>query len=218
MPFKKSLCFVGCKKIVIAFFCFSFFQSAFSQDLTVNNDVPFNTVLRININGFKIGIEQRVYKNFTGALSVGTYGGKVITVNPQLRYYTTFLKRRLVYIGLGYLYKHDEYDNNDTFRVIGTSPRYTKDFYISKYVHAFTINAGWFWEEFFFKHPVIFETNIGLGVRFKKSNRYGINDNEELSLKEAFITRPQHYEDTRGAFKLYPEPNINVSLIIPLKK
>jgi hypothetical protein len=219
MLFKFIFFFIHYKKLVLFFlFSIGFSFASFSQSFEINDSLPYNTILRVNINGGKIGIEKRVYKNYTGALSIGYYGGKLITINPQIRYYTPFFKNAFSYIGIGYLYKHNEYNNNDTVKIVGTNPRYTKDFQISKYIHAFTLNAGWFWQEYIFKKAIIFEFNIGAGVRFKKSNRYGLADNEALSMQEAFVIRPQHYEDTKGLFKLYPEINACFSILIPLKK
>lgn len=182
------------------------------------------TNLKINLNGFKIGIEQRLYKNITGQFEVGIpIEGRATILKPQLRIYRKVFKENFTYLGIAYLYKHQEKTYNDTLRQLDseghfTGPAYTKDFFISKYIHAFTLNTGFISEDTYFKQRVIFEFNIGVGVRYKRSNRYGIDPNEDFDLQEAFIIRPANYQDTNGAFKIYPELNITASIIIPLFK
>jgi hypothetical protein len=175
--------------------------------------------------GFKIGIEQKIYKNITGQFEIGkVLEGKSITFKPQLRIYRKLFNKNYSYLGLAYFYKHQETNYNDTIReldnngnfIIGT--RHTKDFTVNKYIHAITLNTGFIYQEKIFRQLFIFEFNIGLGIRFKKSSRYGLSKNEELDLEDAFIIRPLNYQDTNGTFKMYPELNLNLSLVIPLIK
>lgn len=148
--------------------------------------------------------------------------GKSITYKPQLRIYHKIFKQKFSYIGLAYLYKHQETKYNDTIRLINndqfTGPRYTKDFMVNKYIHAITFNTGYFSEESIFRQRFIFEFNIGVGIRYKKSSRYGLEQNEDFNLQEAVFIRPQSYQETNGKFKIYPELNLNLSLVIPLAK
>ena len=187
------------------------------------NVLPVKTALKINLNGLKIGIEQKLFKNVTGQFEIGkVLEGKSITVKPQLRLYRKLFRKNYSYLGLAYFYKHQETNYNDTIRqldgngnfIIGT--RQPKDFTVNKYIHAITLNTGFIYDEKIFKQQFIFEFNIGLGIRFKKSSRYGLSENEELDLQDAFIIRPQNYQDTNGAFIMYPELNLNLSLVIPL--
>lgn len=198
--------------------------NCFSQEKPIYVLIPLKTAVKINFNGFKIGIEQRIYKNITAQFEIGKFPeGKSITYKPQLRIYRRIFKQNFSYIGLAYFYKHQETKYNDTIRLINnngqfTGPRYTKDFIVNKYIHAITLNTGFISEERIFKQRFIFEFNIGVGLRYKKSSRYGLEQNEDLDLQEAVFIRPQNYQETNGAFKIYPELNLNLSLVIPLIK
>jgi len=177
-----------------------------------------STSLKINLNGLRVGVEQRISKNTSIQLEFGHIRRHQIIINPQFRYYKLLFKKSLAFVGLGYLYKHDEYSFSDSFRVIGSSIHDYKKMYISKYIHALTLNSGYLWQERIFKHEFLFEFNFAVGIRYKKSNRYGLNANEEMVWGEAYILRPQWEQDTEGRFILYPEVNLIVRLIIPLKK
>lgn len=196
----------------------------FAQKKPLNEFVPMQTNVKINLNGLKIGVEQKLYKNITGQFEVGIpIEGKGILLKPQLRIYRKIFKENFSYIGIAYLYKHQKTNYNDTLRQLDsegnyTGTRYTKDFTISKYIHAITLNTGFISEETFFKQRFIFELNIGAGIRYKKSNRYGIEANEDFDLQEAFIIRPANYQDTHGKFKIYPELNVTLSIVIPILK
>jgi hypothetical protein len=198
--------------------------NSFSQKAKLEDLIPMQTNLKINLNGLKIGIEQKLYKNITGQFEVGIpIEGKAIILKPQIRMYRKLFNENFTYFGIAYLYKHQEKTYNDTLRQLDAEghfvgPRYTKDFFISKYIHALTLNTGFISEETYFKQRIIFDFNIGVGIRYKRSNRYGIDSNEDLDLQEAYIIRPANYIDTHGAFKIYPELNLTFSIIIPLVK
>ena len=186
--------------------------------------IPAKTTLKLNLNGFKMGIEQRIYKNITGQFEIGkNIDGKSITFKPQIRIYRKIFHKNYSYLGLAYFYKHQVTIYNDTVRQLGDNGnfigyRYPKDFSVSKFVHAITMNTGFFSEANILKQRFIFEFNVGIGIRYKKSSRNGLLSNEEIDLQDAFIIRPQNYENTNGAFKIYPELNLNLSLIVPLLK
>lgn len=213
------------RKVILILIVISIKFNCYAQDVNHKVIFPVKTVLKLNLNGFKIGIEQKIYKNLTGQFEIGkVIEGKSITFKPQLRIYRKLFNRNYSYLGLAYFYKHQETSYNDTIReldsngnfIIGT--RHTKDFTVNKYIHAITVNTGFIYEEKIFRKLFIFEFNIGLGIRYKKSSRYGLSKNEELDLQDAEIIRPQNYQDTNGAFKMYPELNLNLSLVIPLIK
>ncbi len=192
----------------------------FSQEI-VDDKYPFKTAIKLNLNGFKIGVEQRIYKNITGQFEVGFLGGKSTVLKPQIRYYKKLFNEQTAFIGLAYLYKHQEQSFNDSVYRFGNDGKiikYTKDFVINKYIHAITIDGGYYYNTYFLKQKFIFEVSFGLGIRFKKSSRYGLLPGEDIDLSEAFIIRPTRYLETNGAFKIYPELNLNLSLVIPLVK
>ncbi|MES2544988.1 MAG: hypothetical protein V4548_08895 [Bacteroidota bacterium] len=209
------------KKIILIVFLFLISSNVFCQT-EYDSLAPYKTALKLNLNGFKIGVEQKFYKNITGQFEIGTLGGKSITFKPQVRIYKKIFKGNFAYVGLAYFYKHQLSKYNDTvqkFESDGTySDKYTKDFKVNRYIHAITINSGYYFVEKIFKQKIILELNIGVGVRYKKSSRYGLLPNEVLDLTEAFIIRPAKYLETNGEFRAYPELNLNLSLIIPLKK
>ncbi len=196
----------------------------FTQKKPLNELIPMQTNIKINLNGLKIGVEQKLYKNTTGQFELGIpIEGKGILLKPQFRIYRKIFKENFSYLGIAYLYKHQKASYNDTLRQLDsegnfTGTRYTKDFSVSKYIHAITLNTGFISEETYFNQRFIFEWNIGVGVRYKKSNRYGLEANEDFDLQEAFIIRPSNYQDTDGKFKIYPELNITFSIIIPILK
>ena len=207
---KQTICFL----ILISFL------NSFSQE-SVEDKYPFKTALKLNLNGFKIGAEQRIYKNFTGQFEVGFLGGISTVLKPQIRYYKKIFNDQSAYIGLAYLYKHQKNTYNDSiysYNNNGQLIKYTKDFTINKYIHAITLNGGYYYNTYLFKQKFIFEVNFGLGVRFKKSSRYGLLPNENIDLSEALFIRPTRYLETDGAFKIYPELNLNLSLVIPIVK
>ena len=195
-----------------------------AQETKLENLIPITTALKVNFNGFKIGIEQKIYKNVTAQFEIGKFiEGKSITFKPQIRVYRKVFKKDFTYLGLAYFYKHQETAYNDTLRQLDsdgnfTGPRYTKDFTVSKYIHAITLNTGFISDATLLKTRFIFEFNIGVGIRYKKSSRYGISENEDFDLQEAMFIRPQNYQETNGAFKMYPELNATLSLVIPLIK
>jgi len=191
---------------------------AYSQRDPINNRDIYSTSLKINFSGLRIGIEQKILPRTTIQLEGLYLGGSYAKINPQIRYYPKFFKRRLSYFGIGYFYKHQEYNVTDSVRITGTVPYHSKKFYISKYIHAITLNYGYLYDDKIFKHIVHFEFNLGLGIRSKKSNRYGILPNEEIDYREAFIMRPQYEQDTKGKFAKYPELNLMLTLVLPLKK
>ena len=200
-------------------FCFLIVTGqTFSQNAGTDSVKLFATSLKININGARIGVEQKIF-NRTTLQSEGIYFGKnLLKVNPQIRYYLKFCKDGLYYFGIGYYYKHQENDYTDSVRIVGTFPYYSKKFHLSKYIDALTLNGGYLYEDKIFKQTVRFEFNVGLGIRFKKSSRTGLLPNEEIDFREAFIMRPLLYEDTQGKFALYPELNLMFSVVLPLKK
>jgi len=208
---------------LILFFVFCSVANAQTTDSLRPNwedlqTLQHSTSLKINLNGLRVGVEQRISKNTSIQLEFGHIRRHQIIINPQFRYYKPLFKKSLAFVGLGYLYKHDEYSFSDSFKVIGSSTHDYKEMYISKYIHALTLNSGYLWQERIFKHEFLFEFNFAVGIRYKKSNRYGLNTNEEMVWGEAYILRPQHEQDTEGRFILYPEVNIIVRLIIPLIK
>lgn len=198
--------------------------NTFAQDSNKEKIIPITTSLKVNLNGLRIGVEQKVFKNYTAQLEIGkALEGKSITVKPQIRWYRKVYNENFTYFGLAYFYKHQKTNYNDTLRQLDndrnfTGTRYTKDFSINKYIHAITLNTGFIHQEKIFNQSFLFEWNIGIGIRYKKSRRYGLTENEDFDLQEAFIIRPQKYQETNGAFKIYPELNLNFSIIIPLIK
>lgn len=180
--------------------------------------MPYRTSLKININGLRLGLEQRLSKHTSFQLEIGHLRKKQIILNPQFRWYKPLFKKTLAFIGIGYLYKHDEYTFSDSFSITGSSQHGYKQMSISKYIHAFTLHSGYFWQERIFKHDFLFEFNFAAGIRYKKSNRYGLNENEKMVWGEAYILRPQYEQDTEGKFILYPEITLTLRLIIPLRK
>jgi hypothetical protein len=210
----KNICLI----LILVFLQFN----CFAQETKLENLIPVTTALKVNFNGLKIGIEQKMYKNITAQFEIGKFiEGKSITFKPQIRVYRKVFKKDFTYLGLAYFYKHQETAYNDTLRQLDnngnfTGSRYTKDFTVSKYIHAITLNTGFISDATLFKTRFIFEFNIGVGIRYKKSSRYGISENEDFDLQEAMFIRPQNYQETNGAFKMYPELNATVSLVIPL--
>jgi Protein of unknown function (DUF3575) len=188
------------------------------QTVRADSVIPYTTTLKINFNGLRVGLEQKIGNRTTIQLEGLYLGPSYLTINPQLRYYPRFFKRRLTYFGLGYFYKHQEYDMSDSVRLNGTFISYEKSFQISKYIHAVTINYGCISEESIFGLKTHLEFNIGLGTRFKKSNRYGLLPDEEIHNDDSFILRQQQEQDTHGRFAIYPELNLVCSLLLPLKE
>lgn len=191
---------------------------SFSQTDTL---LPFNTAVKLNINGLKLGIEHRIYKNISLQFEVGPIpGAQGFTYKPQVRVYYK-VNRTFTYLGLAYFYKHQANNYNDTIRRVNTDGHYIgnfyrKDFRISKYIHAITLNTGAYWWENVFGIRILLEANLGLGIRYKKSNRYGLDPDEAFDLQEATFIRPAHYQDTRGRFMALPELNATLSLAIPI--
>ena len=196
--------------------------SSQSQKKTTDEQVPFRTALKINLNGLRVGVEQKIFKKTTAQLEIGGLSPNYTLINPQLRYYTKVFKTDFVYIGLGYLYKHQRTTYNDSVGIVAadgsfTNQKYRKDFMINKYIHAFTFNTGFYIDKTIFKQHIILEFNLGLGARYKKSARIGLADNEDIDFTEAYIIKPLKYMNTEGKFKIYPELNLQLSLVIPLK-
>jgi len=189
-----------------------------AQTVRADSVIPYTTALKINFNGLRVGLEQKIGKRTTIQLEGFYLATSYLTINPQLRYYPRFFKRRLTYFGLGYFYKHQEYDMSDSVRLNGTFNNYEKSFQISKYIHAVTLNYGCICDESIFGLRTHLEFNIGLGTRFKKSNRYGLLPDEEIHNDDSFILRQQQEQDTHGRFAIYPELNLMCSLLLPLKK
>lgn len=190
----------------------------FSQNGRRDSLNLFTTAFKINVNGFRAGIEQKVFKRLTLQLEGLYLGRHLVKINPQLRYYPKLFREQLAYFAIGYYYKHQENDFIDSVRIVGTSPYYTKEFHVSKYIHTLTFNYGFMYEEKICKRFIRFEFNLGLGIRFKKSNRYGLLANEEIDFREAFVMRPQAYQDTKGKFALYPELNATWTIVLPIQK
>ncbi|MEC4049099.1 hypothetical protein OX284_006635 [Flavobacterium sp. SUN046] len=194
-----------------------------AQKKATDDSVPFKTAFKINLNGLRIGVEQRIFKKTTIQLELGGLSPNYTLINPQLRYYTKISKTDFVYVGLGYLYKHQRTIYNDSVGIVApdgsfTNQKYNKDFLINKYIHAFTLNTGFFVDKTIFKQHIILEFNMGLGVRYKKSGRLGLNANEDIDFTEAYFIKPLKYMDTEGRFKIYPEINLQLSLVIPILK
>ena len=213
------------KKGLFIFLLISLTYKCYSQEIKLEDLIPVKTALKINLNGFKIGVEQKIYKKLTGQFEIGMLPskGKSITLKPQLRVYRKIFNKNYSYLGLAYLYKQQKVNYNDSVsqvndegHFIGTP--YKKDFTVTKYIQAITLNTGFLSEERIFKQRFIFEFNIGVGIRYKKSRRYGLLSNEEVFLPVDAQIRQSLYYDTEGKFKIYPELNLNLSLIIPLKK
>lgn len=200
----------------------AFFMTCFAAHAQVADSLfpkllhPNKTTLKVNINGLRVALEQRLFKNVTVQLEAGHLRRHQLIVNPQLRYYQPIANNQLGFIGLSYLYKHDEYNFSDSFTVTGSNIHDYKQMSISKYIHAFTVGAGYLWYDNIFKHRVLFEFNFAAGIRYKKSNRYGLNKNEEMVWGEAYILRPQHEQDTEGRFVIYPEITLAWRVLIPL--
>lgn len=195
-----------------------FFNSAQVFSQRGANNVLNSTSLKININGFRIGLEQKIFDRTTLQIE-GLYLGKnLIKLNPMIKYYPSKFKKRLIYFGIGYYYKQQRNKFTDSVRISGTILYYSKKFEVSKYINALTLNYGFLFKKEIFKKPINFEFNLGLGFRLKKSNRNGLLNNEEINLKDAFILRPQAYQDTEGKFKTYPELNASITISLPLKK
>lgn len=208
------------KKILFCVLLIACFN-AVAQEAIKEDHFPFKTALKINLNGLKVGLEQRLYKNLTAQFEVGYIGTKATILKPQIRFYKKLFNDQSAYIGLAYLYKHQETTYNDSIiskNNNGEYSKYTKDFTVNKYIHAITINGGYYYNTYIFKQKCLFEVNFGLGIRYKKSSRYGLLPNEEIDLSEAMFIRPARYLETNGAFKIYPELNINLSLVIPIWK
>ena len=204
--------------------CFGilFVLSSPAQKKATDDLVPFRTALKINLNGLRAGVEQRIFKKTTAQLEIGGLSPNYTVINPQIRYYTKVFKTDFVYIGLGYLYKHQRSTYNDSVGVVATDgsfthQKYRKDFMINKYIHAFTFNTGFFVDKTLFKQHFILEFNMGLGVRYKKSGRIGLNDNEDIDFTEAYFIKPLKYMNTDGRFKIYPEINLQLSLVVPIR-
>jgi len=158
---KKTLYFL----LLLA--CFN----AIAQD-TVGNLYPFRTAVKLNLNGLKVGIEQRIHKNLTAQFEIGYIGTKATILKPQIRWYKKLFNDQSAYIGLAYLYKHQETTYNDSIfskNNNGETIKYTKDFSINKYIHAITINGGYYYYTTLFKQKCLFEVNFGLGIRYKKA-------------------------------------------------
>jgi hypothetical protein len=192
--------------------------SSLAQTTRTDSLVPYATALKINFNGLRVGVEQKITRRTTIQLEGMFLGPSYLTVNPQLRIYPRFFKRRLTYFGLGYFYKHQEYTMSDSVRLQGTFNSYEKSFQISKYIHAVTLNYGVIDDERIFGLRTHLEFNIGLGSRFKKSNRYGLLADEDIHNDDSFILRQQQEQDTHGRFAIYPELNLMCSLVLPLRK
>jgi hypothetical protein len=207
------------KKNLFFLLLLSYLNTAAQEAIT--DKYPFKTAVKLNLNGLKIGLEQRLYKNLTAQFEVGYIGTKATILKPQIRLYKKLFNDQSAYIGLAYLYKHQETTYNDSIiskNNNGEYIKYTKDFTVNKYIHAITINGGYYYNTYIFKQKCLFEVNFGLGLRYKKSSRYGLLLNEDIDLSEAMFIRPARYLETNGAFKIYPELNYNFSLVIPIWK
>lgn len=184
---------------------------------SIEEELPFTTALKINVNGLKLGIEQKIFKKTTIQFEAGYLGRSSITMTAQIRKYF-LIHNTPFYLGLGYFYKNGHYNARDSVKMVDSAGHYMKDFSVGKYIHAITIVGGYFFERRIFKHRIRYELGFGAGVRFKKSTRYGLLPNETVDNDDHYIIRPQQLEDTKGKFKLYPELNIVFRVLLPLKK
>jgi hypothetical protein len=189
----------------------------YAQDKQPDSMRLYTTALKLNLNGARLGIEQKIFRRMTVQLEGWYTGRHILKVNPQLRYYPKRFRQYLGYVALGYYYKHQECDFKDSVRM-GADPYYAKRFSVTKDIHAFTLNAGFMMDEKVLKHTIRLEWNLGLGVRFKRSFRYGILPEEEIDYREAMFIRPQAYQDTKGNFVAYPEINLSLSIALPVRK
>ncbi|MEO8404394.1 MAG: hypothetical protein ABI480_07365 [Chitinophagaceae bacterium] len=207
------------KNTLLLFLALLIFINSNGQQSKTDSLMPFTTSLKLNLNGFRIGVEQKITRTSTVQLEIGRFRKETLILSPQIRIYKRVF-RVLGFIGAGYLYKKDGYNAADSVHVIGSGPDYLKSFRITKYVHAFTLNSGFFFDAHVFKRTLFFEFNFAAGIRYKKSNLYGLEPNEEIDFvgTDAYILRPQHEQNTKGKFVLYPEINGFVRLIIPLIK
>jgi hypothetical protein len=140
--------------LLILFLIFS--VKTFSQTSSSDSLRPYAAALKININGRRVGVEQKIFKRITiqleGLLNHFFYLTSYLTVNPQLRYYPKLFKRQLSYFGIGYFCIHQSYSMSDSVRLNGTTTGYLKTFDISKYIHAITLNYGFIATEKYFPH------------------------------------------------------------------
>ncbi len=206
------------KKIFLILCLPGFFIPAFSQAVRHDSLKIYSTAIKINLSGARIGIEKKLFNRTTLQIEGLYLGSTLVKVNPQIRYYPKFFKRNLSYFGIGYYYKHKENNYSDSVRITGTDPYYVKHFSISRYIHALTLNYGVLFDEKVLKKTVHLELNAGVGIRYKKSERYGILPNEEIDLREAYIMRPQAYQDTQGRFVTYLELNLMFTVVLPIIK
>lgn len=206
------------KQSVLLIFFLIVASQTFSQIRETDSLKIYSTTLKINLTGLRVGIEQKILKRATFQLEGLFINKNWIKINPQIRYYPSFFKHRLSYIGLGFYYKHQENNFTDSVKIIGSNSYYLKDFQVCKYIQALTLNYGFYYDEKFLNLNVHYEFSLGLGIRFKKSNRYGLLPNEEIDYREAFIMRPQAYQDTKGNLAVYPEINLMYKIVLPLRK